>query len=76
MLCELSKTCPFFNDKMPIKEVVAKLHKKRYCYKDKTKCARYRVSTEIGEKYAPSNLYPNMKIKANELIKNYSKVKG
>jgi hypothetical protein len=60
MICEKINCCQLFNDKLPIKKGLENTFKKEYCENDKTKCARYIVSTSAGEKNVPNNLYPNM----------------
>lgn len=68
MNCEFLENCPFYNDKMDIESAIGGLYKKRYCEGDKTKCARYIVVTQKGSEYVPSNLFPNMIERANEIL--------
>lgn len=68
MECERLKACPFYNDKMDLEKGIGKLYKNRYCLGNKTECARYIVSKELGPQYVPIDLYPNMHQKAKEII--------
>jgi hypothetical protein len=74
MICEYNKVCPFFNGIMRVSDIKIKIGKKKFCYKDKTKCARYIVAEKVGEKLVPSNLLPDMKEKAIKMVKMYKKV--
>jgi hypothetical protein len=58
---------------MQINEIIGKMHKKKYCYLNKGKCARYKIAKMVGEKLVPSNIYPNMNEKASKIVKMYSK---
>ncbi|MDX9800558.1 MAG: hypothetical protein RBT69_04390 [Spirochaetia bacterium] len=66
--CELLKGCLFFNDKMPADSGMGTIYKKKYCLGDNTKCARFMVAKSLGREKVPTNLYPNMYDRANELI--------
>ncbi|NLJ55853.1 MAG: hypothetical protein GX334_02260 [Firmicutes bacterium] len=68
MECEKLKDCPFYNDKMDIESGLGKLYKRRYCEGDKTQCARYTVLKELGARFVPLDLYPNMQKRAEEII--------
>ncbi|HZK57247.1 MAG TPA: hypothetical protein VFD17_02960 [Clostridia bacterium] len=68
MKCEKLQTCPFYNNKMDIESGLGKMYKNRYCLGNKEKCARYIVSEELGAKFVPVSLYPNMHEKAEEII--------
>ena len=67
--CELLKGCLFFNDKMPLEVGMGKIFKEKYCQGDNSICARYMVAKSVGREKVPQNLYPNMKDKANEIMK-------
>lgn len=69
MMCEKLAGCPFYNDKMPIESSMGKLYKLKYCEGDKTICARYMVCTKLGKEFVPDNLFPNMKDRAEQIIK-------
>lgn len=73
MGCPNLSGCPFYNNKMPGDSALAKLYKKNYCESEYTKCARYRVSTELGKEHVPLDLYPNMFDRAEEIISKYKK---
>jgi len=66
--CELLKACLFFNNKMPMEKGLGAIYKKRYCQEDNSKCARYMVAKKLGREKVPTNLYPNMYDRANEII--------
>ena len=66
--CELLKGCLFFNDKMPEETGLGALYKKNYCQGDNSKCARFVVAKALGREKVPTNLYPNMLERANEII--------
>lgn len=66
--CDMLKGCVFFNDKMPETKGVGALYKQRFCLDDSSKCARYIVAKTLGRDKVPSNLYPNMLEKAEQLI--------
>ena len=68
MECEFLSKCPFYNDKMDIESSIGKMYKKRYCLGDKTTCARYILTTNLGKQIAPANLYPNMHSKAEKIL--------
>jgi hypothetical protein len=66
--CERLKTCPFFSGHMAGMPSVADLMRSTYCLGDKTKCARYMVSS-AG--YAvPPDLYPNDSVRALQLMRS------
>ena len=52
---------------------VGAMYKKRYCEGDKTKCARYIVSTQCGPEFVTNRLYPNMDKKAQEILTQHKK---
>ena len=68
MKCEKLLTCPFYNDKMDINKGLGKIYKEQFCEGNKEKCARYKVATTLGKDFVPSNLYPNMDKRADEII--------
>lgn len=74
LTCEKLTACPFYNDKMPMDGGIGKIYKTRYCEGDNSKCARYRVSTEIGKEFVPANLYPNMFERAEKIIEEHKKL--
>lgn len=66
--CESLEGCLFFNDKMPIDSAFGKLYKDKYCLDKFEDCARHKVKTELGRDKVPSNLYPNMQERADQII--------
>jgi len=49
------------------------MYRKKYCEGDKTICARYIVSTQLGAEYVTNNLYPNMNDAADKLLAEHKK---
>ena len=66
--CEKLSACLFFNDKLSKMPATSSMLKERYCKKDKSKCARYRISQALGKDKVPSDLFPNMEFRANKII--------
>ncbi len=64
--CERFKACPFFNDQLAYMPQTAHAMKQKYCYGDKTQCARYLVVIEGIA--VPGNLFPNQVERAREII--------
>jgi hypothetical protein len=54
--CEKLEKCPFFQDQMKGMESVANLMKEQFCLGDKSKCARYLVSS--AGLPVPADLFP------------------
>ena len=67
-MCEKFEKCPFYQGKMDCEKGIGALYRKNYCEGDKTKCARYIVSTQCGPEFVNNNLYPNMDKKAQEIL--------
>lgn len=68
--CECIGGCPFFNDKMANMPRSANLFKQNYCKDDFTSCARYTVFKRLGKPAVPQDLFPNMKERAAQIIRN------
>ena len=66
--CKLLEKCLFFNDKMPGDSAVGELYKTKFCKGDCSNCARFVVAIKLGREKVPTNLYPNMLDRANQLI--------
>ena len=71
--CEKLEKCPFYQGKMDINKGIGAMYRKRYCEGDKTICARYIVSTQLGAEYVTNSLYPNMNDAANKLLAEHNK---
>lgn len=67
--CERLPGCPFFNDKMEAPPATVKWMKTYYCRGDNTKCARHMVLTKLGKPAVPSDLYPNDRERAVDILK-------
>ena len=67
-MCEKLEKCPFYQGKMSMETGIGSMYKRRYCEGDKTKCARYIVSTQLGPEFVTNSLYPNMNDVANKLL--------
>ena len=72
-MCEKFEKCPFYQGKMDCDKGVGAMYKRTYCEGDKTKCARYIVSTQCGPEFVNNSLYPNMDKKAQEILANNKK---
>jgi len=59
VICELSDTCIFFNDKMPDMPAVAGYLKDKYCRGTYEVCARFQIYREFGRENVPAGLFPN-----------------
>ena len=66
--CDCLEGCPFFNDKMPIDSGIGKIYKEKYCLGIFNDCARHKVKEALGKEKVPTNLYPNMFEKADQII--------
>ena len=66
--CASLEKCPFFNDKMIDMPSMAETYKRQYCHDDFHRCARFRVKKALGKEAVPTDLYPNMDRRADELI--------
>ena len=71
--CEKLEKCPFYQGKMNMDSGLGAMYRKKYCEGDKTLCARYIVSTQLGAEYVTNNLYPNMNDVANKLLDEHKK---
>lgn len=68
-VCEKLNGCPFYTDKMSIESGLGKIYKRKYCEENKEICARYKVSAALGPDKVPTDLYPNMFERAEEILK-------
>lgn len=68
MDCDCLAGCPFFNDRMPIDSGMGKIYKEKYCLGKFMDCARHKVKEALGKEKVPTNLYPNMFQKAEQII--------
>lgn len=68
MDCRNLDTCPFFLNRMKSMPATAELMKNRYCKDDYSSCARYLVSSTVGKKLVPEDLYPNQHERARRII--------
>jgi len=68
--CEYLKNCSsdFFNRTLIAAPGIAKLYKNRYCFTDKTLCARYIVCKKLGIENVPDTLFPNQPENAQKII--------
>lgn len=66
--CECLGGCPFFNDKMQNKPVMANMYKNKYCLGDSKECARHIIFETLGKTHVPVNLYPNNMERAQSII--------
>lgn len=66
--CECLPRCPFFNDRMTDMPAMAGMMKRRYCQGEFHTCARFQVMKALGSSRVPTDLFPNMNDRAEELI--------
>jgi hypothetical protein len=66
--CEKLEKCPFFHDKLADMPAVSDLMKKEYCLGDKTRCARFLVST--AGLPVPADLFPSEYTRAVQLCES------
>lgn len=71
--CEKLSKCPFYQGKMDINSGLGSIYKTKYCEGDKTNCARYIISTQLGPEFVTNNIYPNMNDLANKLLAEHKK---
>jgi hypothetical protein len=76
MDCSKLKSCPFFNDKMPMEGGIGSIYKKKYCTGGNDFCARHIVMQKLGPEFVPNNLYPNMLDLANQIIETGQSTHG
>ena len=73
MKCEKLAGCPFYQEKMPMESGLGAMYRKNYCETDRSKCARYLVATSLGPQCVPTDLYPNMNKRAEQIIAEKTK---
>lgn len=57
--CERMNSCPYYEtDLMKAFPSMLEKRQREYCKGDNSKCARYIVFNELGEKYVPKDLLP------------------
>lgn len=67
--CELLSECSrFFTLKLSRLPCSAQIYKIRYCYGNKTLCARYLVCISLCKEQVPMDLFPNHAGKARAFI--------
>ena len=71
--CEKLSKCPFYQDKMDINSGLGKIYKQKYCEGDKTACARYIISTQLGPEFVTNHIYPNMNELADKMLAEHKK---
>jgi hypothetical protein len=72
MRYENLETCPFYQRKMSINYAAGSLYRRIYCEQDKTKCARYKVSSKLEKDKVPIDLYPNMQDRADKIFSEHT----
>jgi hypothetical protein len=72
-ICEKFSKCPFYQGKMDMNSGLGSMYKKKYCEGDKTICARYIISTQLGAEFVTNHIYPNMNDLANKMIAEHKK---
>ena len=54
--------------KWKVNQILATMYKRKYCQDNYGDCARYMVAINVGREKVPSNMFPNMRDKAEEII--------
>ena len=67
--CEYLDVCPFFQETLEGMPSTVNLIKQRYCLSDYKRCARYRVTVEVGAQYVADSLFPKNSEEAEAVIK-------
>jgi hypothetical protein len=68
--CEKLGMCPFFANRMAKMPATASIMKKDFCCGDRSKCARFQVSSRGIP--VPEDLYPNQTARAQSIIANHT----
>ena len=67
--CELLWECLFFKNKMSkIDRYLRIVYREEYCQRDYTRCAIYMVAQALGRDKVPTDLYPNMRDRAQKIL--------
>lgn len=66
--CPSLVKCPFYNDKIADKPILAEMYKKKYCKSNNNNCARWKIATTLGKQFVPTDLFPNQVDRINEII--------
>ena len=67
--CELLWECLFFNSKISkIDRYLRTVYREEYCQRDYTHCAIYMVAQALGREKVPTDLYPNMRDRAQKIL--------
>ena len=70
--CEFFEHCELFHNSMFLNSGLAAPTRLEFCQGCKFNCARYRVTTQVGERYLTNSLLPFMKEKADAIIAEYA----
>ena len=68
MDCDCIAICPFFNDRMSEMPTMAEMMKRHYCKGDFSSCARHMVKEKCGKERVPSDLIPNQRDRAQQIL--------
>lgn len=66
--CEMLDRCRFYAGEVEIGTGAGSVYKLGYCQGGWRDCARYRVAQVSGEENVPSDLYPHMCHRADEIL--------
>jgi hypothetical protein len=67
--CECLSGCPFFNGTMAAAlPATVESMRKRYCFEDKTHCARHMIFRTAGKDKVPADMIPNQTSRARTLL--------
>lgn len=67
--CPMIEGCAFFNDRMKDMPATSGIYKRNYCQGDNSNCARFLVRQALGPEHVPTDLFPNQRERAEELLK-------
>jgi hypothetical protein len=70
--CARLPLCPFFHDRLAHMPAMADFLKSSYCLDDYASCARFQVIQHLGPGRVPTDLFPYMIEKVNEILLDQS----
>jgi hypothetical protein len=68
MACPVLSACPFFADRITNMPSTAELLKRRYCWADYERCARWAVRQKLGKETVPRDLFPHETARAEAIF--------
>jgi hypothetical protein len=75
--CKISKNCPLYQNQTNSQTAaVSTWLKNHYCKGNFAICARHTVHEAIGQEYIPSDLFPNERARAAQIVSQADRSKG